>query len=449
MRKFILFLSLVAALSQIGCAPAVIVRPIYDVQEGSPKDPRIEGEWITPSLEDSAAQDAIAVRWSVKLSPSSNDKTNSYTVTMVSGPEQGSTKAPETQEFEARLVPIGEKLFFDAKPQAFSVSGQDVKEGDLSPGIMRGHVVGLLSIEEDFLRVAVFDSDWAAQHLPESMWAGDSQGDTKVTILTAPTAEMRKVLLSNADDAKAFPYVMYLCRAGGLPCAARTVEDALARHPKDGEVLRDGAKFYLRRGDYEQAVNLRRRCLELDSTDRIARRDLADALLLSRGYADARKEFEAVHKMEPLDKVQYEVGLSYFLEGDYDKTVAVLAPARTIKSYWEPQVLMLSYFSLLRLGHAAEAQRLLEKEAPNMLGTWDGKFFLPDFTIVGNDHSRSSAFSAYPRQLFQALHWAAQNEKEKASLALTELVTVGNKDDLDCLMANVELERLKAGARRR
>src|SRR5713101_4253745 len=102
-----------------GCSPAVSVRPLYtDADLKKPiLEPRIEGEEVT-----------------------------SYNV---------------------RLVPIADKLFFDADFDEQKYEQHKIGR-DAILGMAPAHLIGRVWVQQDFLRIALFDSDWVKDNSPES-----------------------------------------------------------------------------------------------------------------------------------------------------------------------------------------------------------------------------------------------------------------------------------------
>ena len=118
-----------------------------------------------------------------------------------------------------------------------------------------------------------------------------SLGDyDKVSIITAPTSELRTFLLRNSDNYEAMAYIYYLCRSGS-ECALRGFEEELRRRPADDEILKPAAAFFLTRGNYDRAVELQRRRIELDPKDVTLPVGLGETLLLKRDFAGARRQF--------------------------------------------------------------------------------------------------------------------------------------------------------------
>jgi tetratricopeptide (TPR) repeat protein len=451
MRRAALFLPLLAAVLA-GCAPAVVVRPLYDSSEKAPADERIQGEWITPDVGESGLQDKIFLRWTV----GAYDQSDGYPVTMRSlaadkgKDDSDSDKEDTATDYQVRLLPIGDKLFFAAEFQKQQTGTHGVSPSDLSPGLIPAKVIGRLWIQQDFLRVALLDSEWVTKNTPESSWVKMYGGDEQIAAITAPAEEVRALLTREADNHEAFSIVLHFCRPGAA-CAVKAAEDELARFPNDTQTLKDSAGLYLRKGNYASGVSLRRHLVELDPKDANSRGALGDALLLNREFEAARREFLAADQLiqakNTYSPYAFDLTYSYFLEGNYAEVVKASAKYLTL-DYPDPIIILLRHVALLRLGRTTEAQATLEKSVASFKGSWESHFLLLEFQSRIVDAPPMAAPPseakdlALRRTFFRAMRFAANGDKTKAASAFQEVVGTANRDNLLYLAAQIELERL-------
>lgn len=431
-----------------GCAPAVVVRPLYDRAEKAPADERIQGEWITPDVGESKDQDKVFLRWSV----GAYDQNDGYTVTMRSlaadKEKDDSDKEDATTEYHVRLLPMGDKLLFNAEFQKEQMGSREISPTDLTPGLIPAQLVGRVWIQKDFLRIALLDSEWVQKNTPESLWVKMYGGDEQIAAITGSAEEVRALLDREADNPEAFSIALHFCRPG-VACAEKAVEDELARFPHDSQTLKDAGDLYLREGNYERAVVLRRRLAGLDPNDSNTRQALGDALLLNREFEAARREFLAADQLiqgkNMYSPYAFDLTYSYFLEGNYGGAVKASAKYLTME-YPDPIIILLRHVALLRLGRTAEAQSTLEKSIASFKGSWEGHFLLLEF--------QSRLFEAPPleapvardfaqrRAFYRGMRLAANGDKAKAKSSFQEVVGGADRDSLLYVAAQIEIERL-------
>ncbi len=428
------------------CSPAVVLRPLYDSKYTAPADPRIEGKWVTPDLDESGTQDEVQVQWTVE-SYSTTDGHSYFVDARFFRNEEKTAEAEPS--YSVKLLPIEGKLFFDAEYSSEKFGASSVDTDGMGPGVVPGHLVGRLWIQQDFLRVALLDSGWVAEKMPEDFrvmadLSSTGVSGTRIAAITAPAEDVRKFMVTHADDPAAFGIQMYLCRPA-VPCAPRAFEDLLSRNPQEEDTIRAAAAFYLRQGNYVRGVDLLRRGVEVQPKDAQWRAALGTGLLFSRDFEAARHEFAAAQQLDPDHTLSWkEIFLSHFLEGNYVQAVNTFADFRASGKSFPAGILLLDYFSLLRLGRAAEA-RSVQEQVTSVYhgGTWRDDFFVPyDMAFWGTAGLGSRAYSNFSEPLFQAMHWAAKGDRAKAAAALRDLVKAGHKDDLLYLTAKIELERL-------
>jgi tetratricopeptide (TPR) repeat protein len=448
MRRSLLLVAFLALYS-VGCAPTVTVRPLYNPDDKPPADQRIEGEWLTPDVGESGLQDKIIFRWSL----GSYDQSDGYTVVLRQLKADSSDNKEDMEtNYHLHLLPIGDKLFFDAQFQDETVGPHNIKPEELHPGLIPAHVVGRLWIEQDFLRVAFLDSEWVMKNVPANLWIQEFGGDEKIAALTAAPEEVRSLLSREADNPEAFSLLLHFCRPGS-PCAAKAIEYELARSPNDLENLRTASRLYLRLGSYPKAVELQRRLVPLQPDQRNAHNDLAFALAMNRDFEAARREFLAAEKLRQAAQpklhpsVPWQIPWTFFLEGKYDD-VLKSASGPTALDYISPEMIVLEYTSLLRLHRAAEAQVLLEKQTAAFRGLWEEHLLLLEFQnrVYGPAPAASTTSNeknfVSRHAFFQAMRLVALGDSSKAAPALREFLKSADRDDFNYLAARIELERL-------
>jgi tetratricopeptide (TPR) repeat protein len=430
------------------------VRPLYDSTQKGLVDERIEGKWITPDVSESKVQDKVFLRWVV----GAYDESDGYVVKLSSlaadKDKDDSDKEDHATEYHVRLVKVADKLFLTAEFQKEQMGTREVSPTDLTPGLIPAQVIGRVWIQQDFLRVALLDSEWVKKNTPESFWVRVYGGDEQIAAITAPAEEVRAFLSQAADNPEAFNIVLHFCRAGAA-CAERAVEDELARYPHDPQTIKDAADLYLRKGNYDRAVTLRRRLVGFDPNDSNSREALGDALLLNREFEGARREFLAADQLiqgkNTYSPYPFDLTYSYFLEGNYTETVKASAKYLTLE-YPDPIIILLRHVALLRLGRTAEAQAKLEKSVASFKGSWEGHFLLLEFQSrlfdtppMGISGPVAKDF-AQRRAFFRGMRFAAKGDKVKAASAFQEVVETADRDSLLYVLAKIELERLSQPA---
>src|SRR5262245_14941620 len=240
-----------------GCAPAVSLQPLYTPQELAKPvaEPRIEGEWISPSIDEPGKEQEEWLHWKISRG-AGGQWLGKYTVEFRPGKPEPHEE-PKVTTYHVRLVSAGDKLFFDADLEEHA-EGQTL-------GLIPAHLPGRLRAQQDFLRISLLNSSWVNENKPDSFQKMVHTGsDADVAVITASTEELRTFLVRNADNAEAFPrgYFAYLCRPGA-DCVLRAYEDMLANTPNDDDLLGSAAIFFLDRGNYARAAELRRRRLEM------------------------------------------------------------------------------------------------------------------------------------------------------------------------------------------
>jgi hypothetical protein len=233
-----------------GCGPAISVRPLYIPAERETPlvEPRIEGTWIAADVDEPNTDPVLMLN---VAAADIHKPGGHYNVDI---PVTEDLAWPiKTLSFDLRLVHIGERLFVDA-----TLSSPD----DLKIlGLVPLHLIAQLSVDQDFLRIAVLDMGWATENLPDSLRDEPPTSESR-TILTGSTAELRALVDRNADSREAFANVGYFCRPE-TDCNLRAMEDMLARAPNHPETLKLAVAFFSGRGQQDRAAALQQHLREL------------------------------------------------------------------------------------------------------------------------------------------------------------------------------------------
>ena len=373
-----------------GCSPAVSIRPLYTEEDLKKPvvEPRIEGEWISPNTEEpekAATSEEAWLRWKI-TPPDKPGEPYSYYSVEFRPVKPDPAKGGEVSSYDVRLVAVGDKLFFDAKFRRHTEGKMDVGPSDVL-GLVPAHVVGRIWVQQDFLRIALLEPEWIEKNAPASF----QEKYVDDGIIVGSTQELRDLLIRNADNQKALPYIAYLYRPG-TDCSTRAAEDALARSPDDDQVLEGASQFFFARHNYARAATLRRHRVELDPKDFTRHTELSDALLFSRDFAGARRELAEVQELtlgehpKPTGydaqsayvRASEDIVWSYFLEGKYAEAVSAAKGCKPGEKHYSVSPVLLSYFSLLRLGRREAAESLLKDESARFKGSAEEHALLLD-----------------------------------------------------------------------
>jgi tetratricopeptide (TPR) repeat protein len=449
-----------------GCVPASI-RPLYtDADLKNPiSEPRIEGEWVSPDLDKVGTGDDTLLKWKIVPPELPVKPYSAYRVEYRPG-RSDPGKGDEFSRYDVRLVAIGDKLFFDAEFAAVE-EGQVKIGSDDYPGLVGAHVIGRIWVHSDYLRIAMLDSRWMEDNLPASFQEFKSDD----AIITASTQEVRDVLLRNSDNGEAMSNVLYLCHPG-VDCAGREFDDELSRGLKEDDFLKQAAKFFLTRGNYDRALAVQRLRLESKPHDFSIREDLCRTLLFKKDFATARIEFAATQKLaeegaqsatesgprDDLDRAAARAAegavWSYFIEGDYSGTVKSFASYKGARGFRSANPILLSYFSLLHLGKKTEAVAFLKEQSSKFQGPSEDHLLLLGVQgrlIDGVVSSVPLKGEALQRSyLYTALAWIGNGNTNNARANLEYALDVSDapKDGLPTLAARVELDRLGPSAKK-
>jgi len=441
-----------------GCSPAVSIRPLYTEDDLKKPiiEPRIEGGWISPDLDKAGTDGELSLKW--KIDPPKRTGL-SYSVE-VRAAKPDPREGEEVTSYNVRLVPIEDKIFFDADFEEQKQGQHKLNRGDIA-GLVPAHLIGRVWVQQDFLRIALFDSKWVKDNFPETFRESVDAPDVDISVITGSTGELRKFVLKNGENEKALSYVFYLCRPG-TDCPVRAAEDALGRTPDDDDLLDDAASLFLKRGNYARAAALRRHDADLDSRIAISHARLAEALLFNREFVGARREFAVAQKItlgesptakgaqqkDDLESAYADavegIVWSYFLEGANAEAVNAAKQYRLPKDHASVNPILLSYFSLLRLGRRAEAESLLKEETARLTGPAEELILLLDAqgkVTEGFPYVDSNSESLRRYSFFSGLHDIATGHQDTATRQLG-LAAAGGSDSVIALAARIELERL-------
>ena len=436
------FTLLTGVLLMVSCTPAVSVRPLYTDEDQGPAStqPSIEGDWISPSLNEDGDKQA-ELTWKVTTS----GVPGIYDVEVRRGGEKPDEPVITTR-YDVQLVSLNGKLFFDADFSQVS-KGADVstREG-LELGTIPVHVPGRLTIASDMLVVQFLGSSWINENTPESFQKYVSLGGkTDVAVITASTQELRDFFAKQADNLEALSYVRYLCRPA-TDCIAKGYEYALRRNPKDADSLDGLIGHSLRSGHYGRAAELLKVDSEMKPTDPSVRNALGTALLMDRKYEAARSAFTVALELEPenLEALQG-IGWSYFLDGDFARAAATFRRALVSSGNISAEPALLAYAALRRSGKAVEADALLAKEIAEFEGSPEDHLLL--LLYAGRTNSFPDEISTRPADKARHHLLAAEGSLSKGALPMQDLwscILAGGKDNLYSVIARLELEKLSS-----
>jgi Flp pilus assembly protein TadD len=425
------FSLIVLTLAFTGCVnPAVSLRPLQASDEKPVAEPGMEGKWLMdePSSEE-------AKNWEI-----SRDANGCYRVQAHKDPARES-KIPRTETYSTCLVRMQDKLFFDSELLTKQMGGESVSPSDLGVGVVRAHVIGRLWLQKDVMRVARLDSDWVEKNTPESFRM--MQG--KSAVITASTADLRKLLLEHGDDDALWGKFAYLCRLE-VDCAARANADRLVRRPDDSEVLQKAAGFYLGRGDYDKAVESMRHAVQVAPNDAGNHSYLALTLAGKGDLAGARRELLQAQQLDKDDPESYDavIALAYYLEGNYQEASRLAVKLRATEKKPSAGPILMNYFSLARGGHRKEADAYLARESARFNGSADDHLLLlevagrvtnPPWARLADDQKNGDLF-AY------AQYCIVQGDLKSARAALEHMMKKSGDDVINEVVAKIELGRL-------
>jgi Flp pilus assembly protein TadD len=354
----------------------------------------------------------------------------------------GENAIPRTERYNTCLVRLQDKLFFDSELRTKQIGGERVSPNDLGVSVVRAHVIGRIWLQKDVMRVARMDSDWVEKNTPEGFRV--MQGTSAV--ITASTAELRKVLQEHGDDDAMWRGFAYLCRPD-VDCAARANADRLARYPEDVDVLQKAASFYLGRGENDKAVEMMRHAVQLAPDKPVGHAYLALTLAAKGDLAGTRRELLQAQQLDKEDHDSYDVfvGMAYYLEGNYQEASRIFTRMHATEKKPSAGPVLMNYFSLARAGRRKEADAYLAKESARFNGSAEDHLLLLEATgRVTNPPWASMAADQHNDDLFMyAEYCLVQGDLKSARTAFEYIVNKPGDDDLiNQVAAKIELDRL-------
>ena len=468
MRLALAVLAVTLAIVVSGCSPVASIRPLYtdaDLQKPI-VEPQIAGEWVSPDTEEpeKAAAGEMWLRWKISSPEKPDAAYSTYSAEFrlaKPGPEEGD----EASSYDVRLVAMGDKLFFDAEIRNHTKGQLSIGSLDVL-GLVPAHIVGRIWVQQDFLRIALLRPGWVAENWPTGIhsFSSPKSGDD-VSVITGSTQELRDFLARNADNPKALAYTAYLCRPG-TDCATRAAEDAITRAPDDDEVLEAASKFFFARHNYARDAAVRQQRVKLDPKNFQFRTELGVALLFSRDFAGARRELAEAQNLalgdppaavsslsnnagKAYDHASEDILWSHFLEGNYAEAVNSAKKYKLGKEHPATPIL-LSYFSLLRLGRREAAESLLNDEIAKFSGSAEEHILLLDArgrVSEGFPYSDANSEALRRASFFGGLRDIAIGRLDTARVHLGYAASE-HSDSVVALAARIELERLGPKAKK-
>lgn len=177
MRNMRMAIPMVMAMLLAGCVPSL--HPLY-TEKDVVFDPALVGTWVEKGGDD---------RWVVSRSGNKN-----Y-YSLLNTP-----KGKGTGRFEAHLVQLGSSRFLDVYPEE-----PELRNDTYKFHLIPAHSISRIWLEGDVLRVGPLDEDWLRRMINEKKVQIAHERLNKNLVLTAPTAELQKLVVRYADDPKAFP----------------------------------------------------------------------------------------------------------------------------------------------------------------------------------------------------------------------------------------------------
>jgi tetratricopeptide (TPR) repeat protein len=422
-----------------GCNPAGSLRPVYESKDKTVTEPKIEGEWLSP-IGDQATKKQEVARWRISY------EKDRYVVEVQYSDADAGERPPSTDTYDASLVSLDNKVFLDAELLERKSDGHTVKTSDMEPGMVPVHLLGRVWLHPDYLRIGMIDSDWLEKHTTDAFRVITHSGGILPdnAVITASTKELHEFLVRNADNAEALSLAFYLCRPD-KDCALLVAEDELGSKPNDPDVLRDTARFFNTRGDYDRAVALLRHRVALQPEDAHAMEDLGVGLLFTHDFQGARDEFVAAQKLAPDSPwLEADIGWSYFIEGSFQESARVFGECSQSSKNNSADPILGEYFSLLRLERQAEATAALAGHVAGFSGptleqallleaqgrTWDG-------AVAAADDSARARFA-----FFEGLRWITKGNPVAAAASFKDAAGKAEAGSVLALAAKTEQQRL-------
>lgn len=129
---------------------------------------------------------------------------NNNTWTFLKGKEKSYeliyTEKNSPAKFKAHLVKLGKYRFLDLVPEE-----PGIDNSFFAAHLIPVHTFSRIWIAEDSLRLSVFDNGWLKKMIDSKKISIAHQRQGDGIILTASTRELQKLVVTYADDPKAFP----------------------------------------------------------------------------------------------------------------------------------------------------------------------------------------------------------------------------------------------------
>lgn len=434
-NQALIILLFILALGLAGCNPAVSLRPLVGAKDKTVTEPQLEGDWVSIDV-DKLGKNEVTAQWKISY------QKDHYAVEMRL--IKSDDNPPYTDVYDASLMNLDSKLFFDVRFNQRTLSGLTIEARDLDPLMVPVHLTGRLWMHENYLRIAMIDSDWLQDHASDDfrvILPATGIG-ASTAVITASSTDLQKFLAQNADSDAALPVGLYLCRSA-KDCAPLIVEDELTHKPDDQDFLHDAARFFATRGDNARALTLLRHRAELQPQDAASIEDLGVALLYTRDFQGARREFASAQKLAPDNQTfQVDIGWSYFLEGSFREAAKAFDESLKSAKNTSADPVLGEYYSLLRLGHRSEAETLLSQQAAKFVGATEEHALLleaqgraSDTVVAASDDAERARV-----RFFEGLRWIAKGQSTEAAGSFKKTLEKAEPGSLLALLAATELQ---------
>jgi len=187
-KRSLLFTT-IAILMLISSCAVISFYPIY-TDDVLIKDDRIIGKWST--IEEFGLQPNEKDTFDKKKVQETNRYTYTLSLHYHSSPE-------EKAEFQLHLVKLGGKTYVDFYPVEW-----DIDNTILSFHLMGVHTFAKAEINEDFININWFDSEWFEQKMEENRIRIKHEKNKNNILLTAKPKDLQKFVIKYSDNDQAF-----------------------------------------------------------------------------------------------------------------------------------------------------------------------------------------------------------------------------------------------------
>jgi hypothetical protein len=181
MRIIIISVSLLLAILLGGCVPSL--HPLYTTSD-LVMDTTIIGTWVNDSGNE---------EWEFSISDNS-----SYGLFY--------TEEKSPAHFQAYLIKLDTLLLMDTYPD------QDIDNDFFKLHLVPAHIFGRIWITQDTLRMAMLDSDWLQKMIAKNKIKIANEALDGGIVLTAPTADLQKLMQTYGNRPEAFSSMTVLHR---------------------------------------------------------------------------------------------------------------------------------------------------------------------------------------------------------------------------------------------